>query len=112
MLTREDKIENFHSFIESEHFGIDTYKTIYLFNQNAHYSALTIDLYRDLIKRLDEKEPLANFTNDDLVRVNQTIMLDVLMKMQILIESALARFSTDGGIIQRLQFCTCDYDTI
>jgi hypothetical protein len=90
MLTRKEKIDNLQSFIESEHFGIETYKTIYLFNQNAHILGLSIDLYGHLVEKLDAKDFSISLTNDVLVRVKQVIILDVIMKVQILIEASLA----------------------
>lgn len=90
MLTRKDKKDKFQSFIKSEHFGIDTFRTIYLFNQNALYCVQTIDLYGLLIKKLDNKDIPNNFKESHLVRIKQIVILDVLMKMEILIESTLA----------------------
>lgn len=89
MLTRKDKIDNFQSFIKSKNFGIDTYKTIYLFNQNALFSVQTVNLYGLLLKKLDKDIP-NSFSDNQLVRIKQMVILDVLMKMEILIESTLA----------------------
>ena len=93
MLTRDQKIQNANSFIRKS-FGIDTYETINRFNINTHYSFLSIRLYGILIKRLDKGDIPNNLSKQDLLCVKQNIILDVIMKTEILIESTLVLFHT------------------
>ena len=89
MLNREQKIEQFDSFMRSKEFGIDTWMTIHLFKNNTHYILNTLKLYGVLIKRLDEGNIANTLIPRDKVIVKQFIILDVIMKLEILIESTL-----------------------
>ena len=77
------------SFIGSEKFGMDAWTTLYHFGLNTQNIILTIELYGVLIEKLDTDNLLANHNIDDMVRIKQHIVLDVIMKTQILIESTL-----------------------
>lgn len=89
MLTREEKIKNAQTYIGSEKFGIDTFKTLYLFNTNVQYALLGIKLNGILQTKLDDKGITHNLTDDELLRVKHTMILDVIMKIEIIIESTL-----------------------
>ena len=75
------------SFVGSEKFGMDTWTTLYHFGLNTQNIILTIELYGVLIEKLDTDNLLTNYNIDDMVRIKQHIILDVIMKTQILIES-------------------------
>jgi len=89
VLSREEKVTNFDSFIKSKKFGIDTWMTIQLFKNNTHYILTTVELYGILIKRLDEGNIPNTFSSRNKVVVKQFILLDVIMKLEILIECIL-----------------------
>jgi hypothetical protein len=81
-------------FINSNKFGIDTWTTIYLFDLNARNIILSIELYGVLIEKLDKDHLLGNYTTEDVIRIKQQIVLDVILKIQILIESSLVLIHT------------------
>jgi hypothetical protein len=90
MLTRDQKLERYESFIRSKKFGEDTLRTVHLFGFNVVHSMNTIELYFVLIKRLNEGDiKMSNATKGDQVRVMQHVYLDMIMKIEILIESTL-----------------------
>jgi hypothetical protein len=89
MLTRQYKIDHALDFINSSKFGNDTYKTITLFNLNLHYALLSIKLNGIVQKRLDDGDIQSTLSGDDILKVKQTMTLDVIMKIEILIESTL-----------------------
>lgn len=89
MLNRDEKIKQLDNFMRSKKFGIDTWMTIQLFKNNTHYILTTLKLYGVLIKRLDEGNIPNTLGPRDKVVVKQFIILDVIMKLEILIESTL-----------------------
>jgi len=89
MLTRQYKIDHALDFINSPNFGNDTFKTINLFNLNLHYALLSIDLNGIVRKKLDDGDIQSTLSGDDLLKVKQTMTLDVIMKIEILIERTL-----------------------
>jgi hypothetical protein len=89
MLSREEKIKNFDNFLRSKKFGIDTLMTIYLFRNNTQYILSTLKLYQSLITQSDDGYISNNISQMDKVVVKQFILLDVIMKLEILIESTL-----------------------
>jgi len=89
MLNKEEKIAQFDDFMRSKKFGIDTWMTLQLFKNNTHYILTTLKLYGVLIKRLDEGNIPNNLGPRDKVVVKQFIILDVIMKLEILVESTL-----------------------
>jgi hypothetical protein len=89
MLTIGEKRNGYQSFIRSDKFGTNTWTTIQLFQLNRHNILLTVHLYGVLIKRLDEGDIPHNLPKAEVVRVKQHIFLDIIMKIEILIESTL-----------------------
>jgi len=105
MLNREEKIKKFDKFIRSKEFGIDTWMTIHLFKNNCRYVLTTLKLYGILIKRLDEGNIPNTLSSMDKVVVKQFILLDVIMKLEILIESTFVlihALSKDRNSVPRL----------
>lgn len=76
-------------FINSNEFGIDAWITITFFAQNAHNIISTIELYGNLIEKLEKDNLLKNYDAGGVIRLKQQIVLDVILKTQILIESTL-----------------------
>ena len=87
--TNNAKREEALSFINSSKFGIDAWTTIFNFSLNSHNIILTIELYSTLIERLEKGELLTNNNRQDIIRIQQQIVLDAILKIQILIESTL-----------------------
>ncbi|MDF2736926.1 MAG: hypothetical protein K0S93_782 [Nitrososphaeraceae archaeon] len=89
MLSKENKIKNYEDFIKSDKFGIDSWKTLLMFKTNSTHILTTLTLYEILIKRLNEGK--IDFTADSMTKtiINQFIYLDVISKLEILIESSL-----------------------
>jgi hypothetical protein len=77
------------SFINSSKFGADAWVTITNFAENAHNIILTIELYGILIEKLEKDNLLKNHKIGDVIRIKQQIVLDAILKTQILIESTL-----------------------
>ena len=77
------------SFINSNKFGVDAWITITFFAQNIHNIISTIELYGILIEKLEKDNLLKNYNAGDVIRLKQQIVLDVILKTQILIESTL-----------------------
>jgi hypothetical protein len=76
-------------FINSNKFGPDAWITIKLFAQNVHDNISAIELYGILIEKVDGDNLLSNYNARDALRIKQQIVLDVILKTQILIESTL-----------------------
>jgi len=90
MLTEEERKAQCSAFIESNKFGLDTWFTIRVFDENVKNMVLTIALYDKLVKKLDE----GLFLNaippaEQMLRIKQHIMLDMILKTEIIIESSL-----------------------
>jgi hypothetical protein len=111
MLTLEEKNQQFMSFIKSEKFGLDTWTSLVLFNQNSHNILLTIQLYGIIIKRLDEGDIPNNFTSIESVRIKQHIYMDVIMKIQILIETLLVLIHALSKNYSKVSQILTFYDT-
>ncbi len=77
------------SFINSDKFGVDTWMTLTYFAQNSHDIMSTIELYGILIERLEKYNLLKSYNARDVIRLKQQIVLDVILKTQILIESTM-----------------------
>jgi len=77
------------SFINSDKFGVDTWMTLSYFAQNSQDIISTIELYGTLIERLEEYNLLKSYNARDVIRLKQQIVLDVILKTQILIESTM-----------------------
>ena len=77
------------SFINGKKFGIDTWTTIYHFGLNVLNIISSIELYGILIEKLDKNNLVSTHNAEDIIRIKQQIVLDVIMKTQILIESTL-----------------------
>jgi hypothetical protein len=75
------------SFINSNKFGMDAWMTIAYFAQNVHNIISTIELYGILIEKLERDILPRNYNAADVIRLKQQIVLDVILKTQILIES-------------------------
>lgn len=83
-------MNNYYSFIKSNKFGEDTWRTLHLFGYNITLSINTIELYLVLIKRLDEGDiDISSIPKDNQIRIRQHIYLDMIMKVEILIESTI-----------------------
>ena len=90
MLQRDQKLKQFESFINSKNFGADTWRTLHLLAHNISHSINTLELYFVAIKRLNEGDiKMSNATKFDQLRVVQHVYLDMIMKLEILIESTL-----------------------
>ena len=82
MITLAEKKERAYSFV-CEDFGILNYRTIFLFNQNSQNIISTIIHYGNLIEKVDE------MMAGDVIRIKQQIILDAIIKTEILIEGLL-----------------------
>jgi hypothetical protein len=111
MLTLEEKNRQFMSFIKSEKFGLDTWTTLVLLNQNSHNILLTIQLYGIIVKRLDDGDIPNNFRSIDSVRIKQHIYMDVIMKIQILIETLLVLIHALSKNYSKVSQILTFYDT-
>jgi hypothetical protein len=77
------------SFIESSKFGLDTWITIHALDENVKNMIMTITVYRKLIKKLDEGLFSIEFPPAQMLRIKQHIVLDMILKTEIIIESSL-----------------------
>lgn len=85
MLTKKEKELQYRSFIDSENFGIDTYKTLSFCLSNVNYGVRTVDLYWTLINKIGTLQTF-DYPKHEL-NVKQHIALDMIMKTQVMIET-------------------------
>jgi hypothetical protein len=93
-LTPEEKVANFDSFISGPNFGGPAWQTIYLFNYNLLHMINLVELHFVLLDRMDNPDPnkridLSNLDPMRIVTLKQITYLDILSKIQSLIESTL-----------------------
>jgi len=86
MITREEKRAKCESFIKSNNFGLDTWMIIHHFLTNANIVLYTIKLYHDSVKNVDKSEIVGNLGQQNLLRIKQHVILDMVIKLVILIE--------------------------
>jgi acetone carboxylase gamma subunit len=77
------------SFIEGSDFGIETWIVIHNFHRNVQRIITSIELYGILIEKVDTDKLLAGFSDKDAAAIKQQIILDAILKLQILIECTL-----------------------
>lgn len=87
-------------YIDSPTFGRDTWVTITAFKENVNNVIVTMQLYRDLLSYLDQGFLPAQFPQQQqMLRIKQHIVLDLILKAQIIVESSLVfihELSTNG----------------
>lgn len=89
MLSEAERKAKCKSFIESSKFGLDTWITIHALDENVKNMIMTITVYRKLIKKLDEGLFSNEFPPAQMLRIKQHIVLDMILKTEIIIESSL-----------------------
>jgi hypothetical protein len=89
MLSEAERKAKCKSFIESSKFGLDTWITIHALDENVKNMIMTITVYRKLIKKLDEGLFSIEFPPAQMLRIKQHIVLDMILKTEIIIESSL-----------------------
>jgi hypothetical protein len=77
MLTRDEKYTQCESYIKSDRFGLDTWMIIERLRINFSNMIATMELYQNMVKC------------DMHIQVKQHIMLDIIVKIMILIETTL-----------------------
>jgi hypothetical protein len=94
MLTKAEKLNRWWTFINSNQFGSDTYTVIFLLGTNVRNTITTIELYGGLLSR-----KLDDGTFNDVIPstapmtvIKQHIVLDMILKTEIIIESFLVFF--------------------
>ncbi len=87
---RKDRCEE---YIKSDDFGADTWFTITAFNENLNNVTVTMRHYNYLLKYLDHGFLPAQFSDQQkMLRIKQQIVLDLILKAQIIVESSLPHF--------------------
>ena len=89
MLTETERKAKCKSFIEGDKFGLDTWVTIHALDENVKNMIMTITLYSKLIKKLDEGLFFNEFPPAQMLRIKQHVVLDMILKTEIIIESSL-----------------------
>jgi hypothetical protein len=89
MLTEKERKAQCEAFIKSNKFGLDTWVTIRAFDENVKNMILTINLYDKLIKKIDDGLFSDEFPPAQILRIKQHIVLDMILKTEIIIESSL-----------------------
>jgi hypothetical protein len=88
LLTLQERKDNWKNYIKSPRFGIDTWRTLFIFQSNFESIKNTITLYLLLEKGIvDGKLPSLNSLN--ILRVKQNIYVDITSKLSILIETTI-----------------------
>lgn len=87
MVESHERKQRALAFIKSKDFGIDTYRVIVLFKFNISIIIRTLKLYSTFIFN-DKLLPLLDNPDDQTIQsIKQQMVLDTIMKLQILIES-------------------------
>jgi len=99
VMTPEERRANCKSYINGEKFGYDTWLTLTVFKQNVKNVEDTIYIYYSLLKRLDADEQFLNkqlldkeinkLPDQEMLRIKQLIVLDMILKAVIIVESSL-----------------------
>ena len=89
VMTPEERRANCESYIDSDEFGRDTWVTLTVFNENVNNVIVTMRLYYDLLRYLDQGFLPANLPQQPMLRIKQHIVLDLILKVQIIVESSL-----------------------
>ncbi len=87
-LSPQEKRSKCDSFVNSEKFGMPTYATLHLFKTNINYVLETTKFYWKVIDDIDQYVK-AEATKQTKLRYQQHIALDIIIKVQTLIESTL-----------------------
>jgi len=87
-LSPQEKKDKSYSFVNSEKFGMATYATLHLFKTNINYALETTKFYWKVIDDIDQYVK-AEATKQTRLRYQQHIALDIIIKVQTLIESTL-----------------------
>jgi hypothetical protein len=97
VMTPEERRANCEAYIDSDAFGMDTWVTITLFNENVNNVITTMRMYHTL---LNNNGLLSGQLPDiQTLRITQHIVLDLILKAQIIVESSLVflyELSTNG----------------
>jgi hypothetical protein len=89
MLTEAERKAKCKSYIESNKFGLDTWITIHALDENVRNMIMTITLYSELMKKLDDGLFSNKFSPMQMLRIKQHIVLDMILKTEINMESSL-----------------------
>jgi hypothetical protein len=89
MMTPDQRRANCESYIDSDEFGRDTWVTLTVFNENVNNVIVMMRLYHDLLRYLDQGFLPANLPQQPMLRIKQHIVLDLILKAQIIVESSL-----------------------
>lgn len=88
MLTEAEKLSKRDDFIKSEKFGSSVYLILMTFRLNVRGILSTIRVYGDLIEKLDDKSFIKHTMSDDeVIKIKQYVMLNVISWLMSLIES-------------------------
>lgn len=89
-MTPEERRANCEEFINSPAFGRDTWITITAFNENVNNTIVTMHLCNDLLRYLDQGFLPSQFQQQQqMLRIKQHIVLDLILKAQTIVESSL-----------------------
>lgn len=87
MLSKTEKIKTCEEFIRNT-FGIEAFRTLYLFEENITSLFSLIDLYGIII--VGKKNLIPNsFSDREFLPIRQFLALDIILKLQVIIESTL-----------------------
>ena len=89
MLTEKERKAQCEAFIKSNKFGLDTWVTIRALDENVKNMIHTINLYGMLIEELDTGLFADEFPAEKMLRIEQHIVLDMILKAEIIVESSL-----------------------
>lgn len=87
-LSPQEKKDKSYSFVNSEKFGMATYATLHLFKTNINYALETTKFYWKVIDDIDQYVK-ADTPKQMRIRSQQHIALDIIIRVQTLIESTL-----------------------
>ena len=77
------------SFINCNKFGIETFSVIHNFGLSVDRNISTLEAYGNLFDNLNKNELVSKSNTRHVTSIKQQIILDAIMKTQIIIESTL-----------------------
>jgi hypothetical protein len=97
LLSTDGKARTFKTYIDSEKFGKATWTTIHIFGNNVVQGIDIIKLLFVLIDRIDRNDiRITNASEDHLQRIKQQIYLEIILKLETLIEATLVLLTSLG----------------
>ena len=113
MLSLQDKERQWESFRDGPQFGRHTWTTLQFFDVNAHRLIETVKVYMTVFNKIQEKDFAYSMgLTDDVDITSQYVILDIIAKVQTLIETTLELWIQMDGrncilILQKNVWRTC-----